>query len=89
MFTGWGSHVIITHDDLDLIIQGPPAPATLPCAPYSDIWWPRRPVQTCSLEHLRGADHWWLTTEACSVEEQAVHILLECFSVLHITSRNG
>ena len=41
-----------------------------------------RPVQqTCSLEEPPSVATWWLATEAGTVGEQVVHILLECFLV--------
>ena len=83
------SHVNITHNVLDLTVQGPGAP---PCTgpllvtSGSQDW---RPVQTCSLEDLtvqgtpNNADiYWWPATEAHTVGERAVHILVECF-LLH------
>ena len=42
----------------------------------------QRPIQTCSLEEPPpDADIWWIATEACTVSECEVHILLECFLV--------
>ena len=82
----------ITHDVLDLTVQGTsdPSPAPLPTgtvglSPLPVIsggqdW---RPVQTCSLEDPPSVtDIRWLSTEACTVYMQVVCILLECFLVL-------
>ena len=63
----WGrSHVAITHDTLDLTIQGPPGHMTSlyrdsldpSPSPWGQDW---IPVQTCSLEDPpTSADIWWL-----------------------------
>ena len=85
---GKGFHVTITHDALDLNIQGPPSPAPPLCtgtffAPAPALLLvtsggeDQRPIQTCSLEDPPGADIRWLATEACMVGEHLVHILLE------------
>ena len=67
----WGPHVTITHDALDLTVQGsypqksdlgPPA---LP--PASDIWWSS--LETCSNLFIWGppaSDIWWSSLETCS-----------------------
>ena len=88
-----GPHVTITHDALDLNIQGPTPsqlplcgnpPALVPTPPGSGSWWPR--PETCSNVFTWGtlaADTWWLATKACIVGERAIRILLECFLVAH------
>ena len=72
-----GPHVTITHDALDLTVQGPSSrqsPSIQP--PTSDIWWPR--LEICSnlftrLPHCTGpptsADIWWLAIEASMMGE--------------------
>ena len=69
------SHATITHDTLDLTMQGPPWPSPLctetPLAPAPQLvtsgGQDQGPVQTCSLEDPPGADIWWLVTESCTV----------------------
>ena len=93
------SYVTITHDTLDLTVQGPstlpPLDMETPLAPApphtSDIWW--RPLETCSnLSSLYNPlPHWYwhlVETEACNVGKRAVCILLECFLV-HIVRDRG
>ena len=82
---GRGSHVTITHDALDLTIQGPPPGLPPPYRdPVSDIWWPR--LKTCSNLFTWGPPttvNWHLvaTEEARTVASRAARILVECFLV--------
>ena len=50
---GWGSHVIITNNSLDLTVQGPPQPWPLEVRSGGQDC---RPVQSCSLEENVTAD---------------------------------
>ena len=52
----------ITHDGLNLKIQGPPTPLQPACPPSMGPHCTGRPVQTCSPEEHSptSADIWWL-----------------------------
>ena len=80
-------HVTITNNALDLTILEPPSPGPGPLsAEILPCQWHlvAKTRDLCKLIHLMaptGADIWWLSTEACTVGERAVRILLKCFPV--------
>ena len=68
----------ITHDAVDLTVQGPALCKGPLCT--------RPRLETCSLEDPTptSADIWWLAIEARMVGEWVVCILLECFLVTFV-----
>ena len=89
---GGGPHVTITHDALNVTVQGP-SPPTRDMGPPglspfhllvtsdSNYW---RPGQTCSLENpptLPVLTSGGMLTKVHTVGKWAVRILLECFLV--------
>ena len=70
----------ISHDALDLTVQPPRYRAlSPPLVTSSDKDW--RPVQTSSLENPPppGADIWWLATEARTVGNRHLTVMLSCY----------
>ena len=86
-FCPGGPHVVITHDVLDLTVQGPIShlpnhTSDLPL-PVTSGGHQQRPVQTCSLQDPsshHGTDIWWLLKQVWSVSSYWNFFLLVTFS---------